>query len=173
MHLSKEDILRLYGSHIFIVEKDNDEDHPGEDIQEGTSESVEVKPETSGPDLSLITQGSDIVWRMKPDATFALVLSKEEFSDKALTTFLKKCILEAGVNTSWVGFGIHEPEADSWNLSTLPVNQAWVFGTSVPSQPEPVLLGDKQIYFWDSLKDVSQQADQKAMLIQQLSGIGK
>ncbi|MDX2247502.1 MAG: hypothetical protein SF052_12030 [Bacteroidia bacterium] len=165
MEFTTEDISRLYGQYLFIIEKEDiPATEPVIEIQNEKNPEETVVPPL--PDFSVLTSGSPIEWKLRPTSKLVLVLSRKEFADKTLTGFLKTCLDEAGINTTLAGFGIMDETAVSWNFTDVPVTHAWVFGINFPT-PEAA-IGGKIFFIHPSLEMLKQKSEIKADLIRQL-----
>ena len=171
MKFTPSDIHRLYGKQLFMLPDAPavlEENHGVE--EDVISETQEIPEETLVLEPAFLTEGSVIAWKMKPDAQFALILRPDEFSNKELTSLLKKAILDAGINTKMVGFGVMEQESSSWNIANMPVNVG-VFLEEAPVEKTAFKWKDKQVYFVNRLARLKESTEGIRTLTETLSQI--
>ena len=187
MKFSKKDISLLYGEQLFIVPpsvsaqqetstpKTASEPKPVEIPSEEESPAKEaakkkIRPPVIVPPFG--AEGTAITWRMKPQANMVLILSSEEFSNRALTQHLKQCIEQAGIPTANVGFGQSDPTAQKWNLSDMPVRKG-IFFISPQDTPlfQAIPWQEKQLYFAGPLSHLQKNAEATAQLVKLLTAL--
>ena len=171
MEFTSSDILRLYGKQIFIlpnVPSASEEESLIE--EENTPETEPPVKEFGRPDTSFLTNGNPIDWKMKPESKLALILRSDEFSNKELTGILKKAILEAGVDTRQVGFGVLEKESTQWNVTDMPVSAGLMFEES-PLEQGIFEVENKKIFFVKKLAQLKDSADEFKALVGNLKKV--
>lgn len=148
MHLTPQDVKRLYGSILFRLPEQvmtapaaEESAAPQPPAQEPTT-----RPEPEPAPTDWLTQGSAITWKMRDGARLALVLTQAEFSNRELTGQLKQAVVAAGIAPGEVGFGIYDPQAEAWNFSDMPVPQAVIFGACAGKLTEAVDLDGQKLY---------------------------
>ncbi|MEZ4850599.1 MAG: hypothetical protein R3B93_18685 [Bacteroidia bacterium] len=177
MKLDLSDIQRLYGPVLFVMEEKEMEtvSPQNEALSENPPqalESIEPKPESKPQKPATpaeLLKGSAVNWKLKKNSTLAFVMDEQEFKNRDLTGFLKQAIEKAKVPAQEVGFGIIDNQADSWDFSNLPVNQVWVFGTSVAFQNAPFVIEQGQVFVHDPLSVLTQDLNKQEILIRQLT----
>jgi hypothetical protein len=136
MELSSADVARLYGSKMLRVEE------------------PPAATATSSPPL-LPPAGWEswpVAWRMKPQASLALILSVQEFNNRSLTALLRDWVLAAGLSTERVGFGMLSAAPGSSSLSLMPSGRGIVFSGELRQPlPSPAEIGGKLFHFFPSL----------------------
>ena len=180
MKLSKGDISRLYGEHIFIIsdkdgtstkpeietpieakEPEKQEEAPKTPAQEVVNEPVPL-PEIPKPkDLQ---SGNPIQWKMRAGATLALVLTQAEFHNKFVTNGLKQLVLDAGVNPKEIGFGIMDGEGEAWDFSDMPVPVAVVFN-AIPVKKTPVKIPSGTIHISYPVNEIVMDPNKQQVLL--------
>ncbi len=164
MQFSTQDIQRLYGSILFdlktgdvpsLIEEVAPENKSVEDIQD------------SPPVPSLFQGGTSVIWKMRPTAKLALVLSEEEFANRKLTSMLKQAVLDAGLSTQDIGFGIYDARASSWDFREQSVSRAVVCGACAGKLTATLQIGDKTLIPAPALMEEGAQANLTALLKQQ------
>lgn len=167
MHLTPEDVKRLYGARLYLLPEDQaalPADSPAAETTQAPS--VEPTPPDSPavPDPQRFLAGSAIDWKMKPNANLALVLTQAEFDTRELTALLKQAVLNAGVNVARIGFGIYEAEAESWDFGSMPVEVAVICGGCAGQLPEALQAQGKYLLPAPALAEVSRSPGQQAQL---------
>ena len=147
MEFSGADIRRIYGNLFFVLPEE--EETPAEE-----NTTLPTLPHT------LFEKGGEVNWKMKPEAKLALILSKAEFSNRTLTTWLKEQILHAGIDTNFIGFGVGQDQEEYWNLTTMPVQVGLVFTHVGQSLPAQVQWEQRECFIVGKLADLSAQPDQ-------------
>lgn len=143
MDFSREDIARLYGSRLFILSGETEGllAPPAQEKPEAEGAPVAKEPEPApqpekpapppepkAPEPTLLIEGFPAVWKMKRDAKLALILHEAEFKDKELTSKLKNMVVEAGIPTGEIGFGVIQTNSTSLDLRDMPVEKGIIFG---------------------------------------------
>ncbi|MDX1906285.1 MAG: hypothetical protein SF053_04565 [Bacteroidia bacterium] len=158
--LSPADVLRLYGDRIFIVP-----DEKGVSIPEPVRNTLVPEPVVTIPqapaaapapvqeDPLTVLGKIGVEWKMKPQATLALILPEATFNDRALTGKLREWIVSAGIDTASVGFGVIKPVLTT--LADMPVPKGLIFGGPATTLPSPARVQDQLFIFLPSLESLA------------------
>ncbi|MEO1448689.1 MAG: hypothetical protein AAFV07_04130 [Bacteroidota bacterium] len=169
MDFSREDIARLYGSRLFILSGEGEAavSAPVEEKAEATApeppkpapepvvEKVPTPPEPKIQEPTLLVEGFPAVWKMKREAKLALILHEEEFKNKDLTSRLKNMVVEAGIPTGEIGFGVIQTNATSLDLRDMPVEKGIIFGPPPGVGSSPAVWRGKTWYLTHKLATAS------------------
>lgn len=160
MEFSSQDIRRIYGSTFFLVNESTQEkklvepviehEEPSESIPEEKKESPKapvqpVIPE-SNPLEKFLGLGPMTNWKLKPNSTLALIVLKSEFNNRDAMANLKNLVVNAGIDTSRIGFGVVEDGQNGWNFSDMPVDKGILFLKFPEKLPSPSIWKDKLFY---------------------------
>lgn len=128
MEFNKEDVMRLYGRHLFVVPDGTGADKPLAD--EPAIDQVKPEPPVAPEPVKApaFQSGKLVVWKLKPQTRLALILHEEEFFDKKLTAALKSYITAAQIDTKLIGFGVMQGKEQAWDLRDMPCPTGVVFG---------------------------------------------
>ncbi|RMG24654.1 MAG: hypothetical protein D6730_12360 [Bacteroidetes bacterium] len=147
MNFSLEEIIHLYGSKFMIISEPQAAPQPTGEAETTPRAESQAAPQAEPPSPALrFSQGEAVTWRMKPQAQLALILQQTEFNDRALTTALKGYIVQAGIPTDAVGFGVIPDNCDSCDCRDMPVKVGIVFQLFGQKIPSPVEVGEKRIF---------------------------
>ena len=164
MKLSPADIKRLYGERFFLVPEPQKTEKPALPSEEPEGEKLQTP--TVQVD-QVFEQGPAVVWKMRAKAKLAIVLRKQEFHDRSLTNVLKQAILDAGIDTQMIGFGVMEDETQECNLADMAVDLALICDHLQSEWPEmPVVLNQKKVWISRKLHEIVESE----ALQQQLAG---
>ncbi|MEM9987778.1 MAG: hypothetical protein AAF804_22030 [Bacteroidota bacterium] len=166
MQFSTQDVYRLYGSLLFDLKKEDAQ--PPLEKKDSATEGVTDLPDHS-PDPARFQGGKAVDWKMKPTAKLALVLSEEEFVNRSLTGILKQAVLDAGISTQDIGFGVYDAGASSWDFREQPVSLAVVCGACAGALTSRLQMGDKTLIPAPALMEEGSQTKLTALFKQQYS----
>ncbi|MEM7372954.1 MAG: hypothetical protein AAF587_30310 [Bacteroidota bacterium] len=161
MDFSNQDIIRLYGTRLYLVP----------DIEADIVEEEVAQIEPSPPDYSLLEKGPKVVWKLKPQAQLAFVLPEAEFGNRALTKILRDAVDAAGFDLSKIGFGVLPGSGEGWDFADMPVDLALVCQDFGQGWKSPIQWQGKRLYFSPSLTHVQQATDHKTALNQALKAV--
>jgi hypothetical protein len=170
MKLSPADIKRLYGERFFLVP----EPEAREEKVVLPNEPEEKEPQT--PEIQVdrdFEQGPAVIWKMRAKAKLAIVLRQKEFHDRSLTNVLKQAIVDAGIDTQMIGFGVMEDEDQACNLSDMTVDLALVCDHLQSDWADmPVFLQQKQLWITSNLREIVESKALQQQLAAYLQAIG-
>ncbi|MEL6674297.1 MAG: hypothetical protein AAFR61_18970 [Bacteroidota bacterium] len=178
MKFSTADIHRLYGQRLFLLpslQEVPSSEAPEEAVAEPKAEEKlqvsEPQAVEPNPDLSVLTSGSAVTWRMKPQARVVMIIREEEFPQKELTGLLKAQLVEAGIDPQWVGFGVIPQGATAIDLQEMALSAALVCEDFGKNWPAPVQLAEKRIWVVPGLQQMAGNPQRTAALRQAMTEI--
>ena len=154
MNFDRKDIRQLYGTYLFILPEKEDKPTQSSIVEEAKG--------------NLFVKGESISWKLKPHAKIVFVLEKGEFGNKNLTALLKNWVLESGISTDMIGFGIIPTGAQAICMTDLPVELAVVFGPPESPGASSLQLGEKDIFILPAISELSKQEEGSKLAVSTL-----
>ncbi|MCI4668912.1 MAG: hypothetical protein MRZ79_12320 [Bacteroidia bacterium] len=170
MEFTSADVKKLYGNTFFLVEEavsahsqeqvsetiakapEEQKEEPKVEVAKVespplkvTAESIPSKEEIN-PYEKYLGVGPTSNWKLKPNSSLALIVLKSEFADREAMANLKNLLVDAGIDTSKIGFGIVEDGKQGWNFSDMPVSQGILFLSFPERLPSPTTWRGKLLY---------------------------
>ena len=161
MDLSPQDVLRLYGKHLFVI-------NPPQQPQAAGDAPIEEQP--AAPTMpavppAFLKGGKPINWKLKPESTLALILAEPEFKNKDLTALLKQCMIQSGVALDKIGFGVFDAGCTHFDLSDLPTPLGIMFGAFPAGTDAPVQWETKTVFGAQSLAALHQEEQRQQLIL--------
>lgn len=198
MDFTLDDIRKLYGEQIFLVPDENAPAKQPESLketktpvtkvkpaQEPVAKTVVVVPETEEKGATeVIPQETPntlaqpeptepgITWKPKEKSKVLFVLYPKEFKNKKLTNLLKDIVGAMQIPFDDAGFGTLEGPIGPIDWEAMPNPFAVIFDTSLNSSGQnPLVVGNKKIFFAAKLADLEASRDLKKELWKHLQVI--
>ncbi|MEL6731728.1 MAG: hypothetical protein AAFO96_19035 [Bacteroidota bacterium] len=153
MNLNPSDVKRLYGQTFYLVAAPPPEvPEPQEKLPEPTpapkeSEPTSPKSQTAPkPAYPFLEAGAWANWKMKPQAQLSIILQENEFKNRSLTSLLKEIIVQSGIDTQIVGFGVIPDSVPEVILTDMPTSFGIICYTFTSKLPKEVLLKGKTFF---------------------------
>ncbi|MEO0899292.1 MAG: hypothetical protein AAFY71_22965 [Bacteroidota bacterium] len=108
--------------------------------------STKTVPPILDPHEQFLGTGPLATWKLKPNTELALIVLASEFAQRESMANLKNLIVNAGIDTSKIGFGIIEDGLEGWNFSDMPVAKGIIFASFGTKLPSPVIWKGKSFY---------------------------
>ncbi len=155
MHLSPADVRRLYGSLLFRIPSEEGE-------KESEAPTAKDRP---GVPPAFLKGGAAIDWKLKEHSQLALIIAQSEFKNKELTSLLKQCMLQSGVDLSKVGFGVMPDEAGQLDVTDLPTPVGVLFRSFKGQAGTPVEWADKVLFEGSQLTSLGDEGKRQELIL--------
>ncbi len=182
MEFTSEDIRRLYGSVLYLVPQATPtQETTGERHAEPVTLLPPVEPEApqepvvtpeppSKAPAVWLSQGSHPIWKMKPEAKMAILLSEAEIANRDLTTRLRKAVERVGLDRSLVGFGEFQGVTD-FQVTDCPVDRILICSELQAPVEVPHQVEGKSCWFAPPLTAAAASREAGLQLIEGLKAV--
>ncbi|MEM1000686.1 MAG: hypothetical protein AAGN35_26770 [Bacteroidota bacterium] len=183
-----EDVARLYGDRIYLVDDllGAVEPPPREAprtlltvVRDPESAAPVAPPETPAPPepekpkekkASYLKPG--ITWKPKDNSKVLFILHQAELKNKTLTELLKQIVLSIEIPFESAGFGIIKGPVVETEFEEMPNPYGIVFDeTLLPGEKNPMPTVDGSVFFTQRLKDLQHDKTAKRALWNYLKSI--
>ena len=164
MNFGIEDVKRLYGDRFYLMDQTNL--LPKNEISP-TSQSQDHQRNESSSDAPISNSNSGITWKLKPRSKVIFILHPNEWDNRELTDLLKKIVLSLQIPTDLAGFGLLpiSPQLSTKDFEEMPAEFGVVFDNHLnPQSDNPLNFEGKQIFFTQTLAELTGNNDQKRSL---------
>lgn len=184
MDFTLDDIKNLYGDFIYIIPEAGQIKQPAKPAVEKKEAPVvqetapEELPEKSPKEKAAPTPKTPeaaapgITWKPKENSKVLFVLHPDEFKNKKLTNLLKDIVAAMKIPFEDAGFGTIEGPVGPSDWKSMPNPYAVIFDLELNRSGEnPLLVGDKKIYFSGTLAELESNRTMKRELWNHLQSI--